>query len=190
VSTEPVASADWKPSDALDSRLGEPETLRFPDDWTLSESWQRAQTEVDHGGPINEAERMVYLEGSDSPKRVVFALSGRTLRAACDCASGRFRGFCAHLASCWWRWVRGEIDVHHLDTGRVYSTPPTWLRLDDDGDRDLSALSPAEMDAYLTCEVAAVGAREYARMTDRSPGTVGNLLRRAREKVGGEKRVE
>jgi len=36
-------------------------TLRFPEGWTLSRSWQRARTERDRGGPINDAERMVYL---------------------------------------------------------------------------------------------------------------------------------
>jgi len=180
-------SADWQPSEALDDRLGEPSTLRFPDGWTFSESWQRAQTEADAGGPITDAERMVFLEESESPHRVVFALASQTLRAECECASGRFRGWCAHLASCWWRWVRGEIVVTHLDTGREYRTPPAWLRLDEQGEPDLSDLSPAEMDAYLTCDLAEIGVRRYAEVTDRSPGTVGNLLGRARQKLEGQR---
>jgi hypothetical protein len=175
----------WDRSDALDDRLGEPDTLQFPEKWTLSESWQRAQTERDHGGPINEAERMVYLEESDGPHRVTFTLAGQTLRAECVCASGRFRGWCAHLASCWWRWVRGRLDVHHLDTGRVYTTPPAWLRFDAREDTDLSGLTAAELDAYLTCDLGGVGVREYADESGRSPGTVGNLLRRARDTLEG-----
>ncbi|MBO4248882.1 hypothetical protein IL252_13745 [Halomicrobium sp. IBSBa] len=51
----------------------------------------------------------------------------------------------------------------------------------------LEGLTPAELDAYLTCEWGDVGVREYARQTDRSPGTVGNQLRWAREKVGGQR---
>lgn len=178
-------SPTWERSEALDDRLGEPETLHFPESWTLSESWQRAQTERDRGGPLNEAERMVYLEESDSPHRVTFALAGQTLRAECACASGRFRGWCAHLASCWWRWVRGRLDVHHLDTGRVYRTPPAWLRLEARQDTDLSGLTAAELDAYLTCDLGGVGVREYANESGRSPGTVGNLLRRARDTLEG-----
>jgi len=174
----------FTPSDTLDDRLGSPDTLRFPEDWTLSTSWQRAQEEADHGGPVNDAERMVWLEDSDEPHRVVWALAGQDLHAECDCASGRFRGWCAHLASCWWRWVRGEIVVIHLDTGREYRTPPSWLDLDGRHDTDLSALSPAELDAYLACDVGDVGVRQWARHTDRSPGTVGNLLSRARRKLG------
>ncbi len=54
-----TASQSWEQSDALNDRLGEPSALRFPEDWTLSESWQRAQTERDRGGPVNDAERMV-----------------------------------------------------------------------------------------------------------------------------------
>jgi hypothetical protein len=119
---------DWTPSDALDDRLGRPETLRFPDDWTLTDSWRRAQTEADSGSRINDAERMVWLDESDEPHRVVWALSGNTLRAECDCASAQYRGWCAHLASCWWQWVRGQIVVSHLETGREYQMPPSWLR--------------------------------------------------------------
>jgi len=69
----------WEPSDDLDHQVGDPEALSMPDDWTLSTPWQRAQKESDEGGPINDAERMVYLSGSDYPHRVTFALRGRTL---------------------------------------------------------------------------------------------------------------
>jgi hypothetical protein len=40
------------------------------------------------------------------------------------------------------------------------------------------------LDAYLTCELGTTGVREYAHKTDRAPGTVGNLLARARRKEG------
>ena len=58
-------SPTWQRSTALDARLGDPQEMTFPEDWTLSESWQRAQTEDDHGGPTNDAERMVHLEDSE-----------------------------------------------------------------------------------------------------------------------------
>ncbi|ACV10991.1 RNA polymerase, sigma-24 subunit, ECF subfamily [Halorhabdus utahensis DSM 12940] len=51
---------------------------------------------------------------------------------------------------------------------------------------DLSALTPAEKDAYEAVEIEDYGVREFARKTGRRPGTVGNLLSRARGKVGGE----
>lgn len=38
--------------------------LTFPDGFENGESWQRAQTEADQGGWINDAERMVWLDGS------------------------------------------------------------------------------------------------------------------------------
>ena len=182
-------SPTWDPSDDLPDRLGGTPTLSMPDDWTLSTPWQRAQEETDEGGPINDAERMVYLSGSDYPHRVTFALDGADLFAECDCKAHRFNdGWCSHVASLWWQWVTGEIVVHHLETGREYPAPPCWLSLDDDRTDLPTDLNPAELDAYLTCDLGDVSVREFARYTDRSPGTVGNLLRWAREKVGGEQR--
>jgi DNA-directed RNA polymerase specialized sigma24 family protein len=76
--------------------------------------------------------------------------------------------------------------VSHLDTGRDYPRPPSWLRLDDERGRSAyDHLTPAELDAFLTCDLGDLGVREYADITARAPGTVGNLLRRAREKAGG-----
>jgi len=49
---------------------------------------------------------------------------------------------------------------------------------------DLSELSDAERHAYETIEQGDTGVREYARAEGVSPGTVSNLLRRAREKLG------
>ncbi|MFB6188491.1 MAG: SWIM zinc finger family protein [Halapricum sp.] len=180
-------SRSWQSSDDLDEPIGGSPTLSMPDDWTLSTAWQRAQDEEDRGGPINDAERMVRLSGSESVHRVTWALRGRTLIADCGCRGHQYHGgWCAHVASLWWAWVRGEIVVSHLDTGREYPLPPTWLRLDDDPAR-YDDLAPAQLDAYLACQLGDVGVREYARQTGRAPGTLGNHLRRARETLEGDR---
>lgn len=49
---------------------------------------------------------------------------------------------------------------------------------------DLQRLSPAQRRVYLACVEGEYGVREYARETGRSPGTVGNLLGRARDRLG------
>jgi len=182
-----LGSRSWQPSDDLPNRLGGPPTFSMPepDDLTGSTPWERAQTESDSGGPINDAERMVRLTGSDYAHRVTWALRGRTLLADCDCKAHRFNGgWCSHVAILWWQWTRGRIVVSHLDTGRDYPAPPAWLQLDDDPDR-FDDLTSAELDAYLHCDLGSVGVREYATHTGRSPGTVGNLLGRARDTLGG-----
>lgn len=51
---------------------------------------------------------------------------------------------------------------------------------------DLSALTDAEREVYEAVEQGEYGPRGYARETERSPGTVSNLLRRARRKLGLE----
>lgn len=51
---------------------------------------------------------------------------------------------------------------------------------------DLSELTDAQREVYEAIEKDGYGAREYARKTDRSPGTVSNLLRRARRRLGEE----
>jgi len=53
-------------------------------------------------------------------------------------------------------------------------------------EENLSELTEAEREVYQAVEQDGIGPREYARKTGRSPGTVGNLLARARRKVGGE----
>lgn len=51
--------------------------------------------------------------------------------------------------------------------------------------RDLSALSPTERKAYLAVEEGDSGVREFQREQEwSSPGTVSNVLRRARRKLG------
>lgn len=65
------------------------------------------------------------------------------------------------------------------------------LALDDFADElpddpDLSVLTDAELSAYETCVLGDHGVREYARETERRPGTVGNLLRRARRRLDGD----
>jgi len=52
----------------------------------------------------------------------------------------------------------------------------------DDGP-DLSDLTDAEREAYDAVVLGDFGVREYARDTSRSPGTIGNLLSRARDKL-------
>jgi len=48
---------------------------------------------------------------------------------------------------------------------------------------DLEDLTDAEEEIYRAVEIRGRGPREVARRTGRAPGTVGNLLARAREKV-------
>lgn len=52
-----------------------------------------------------------------------------------------------------------------------------------DFEPDLSKLTPAERDAYQAVYERGISGREYARQTDRSWGTVSNLLMRVREKL-------
>jgi len=55
---------------------------------------------------------------------------------------------------------------------------------------DLIGLSDAQREVFEAVEQDGYGVREYARKTGRSPGTVGNLLRRARQRLdedGGQK---
>lgn len=52
-------------------------------------------------------------------------------------------------------------------------------------EEDLSPLTDAEREVYEAVEQDDFGMREYARKTGRSPGTVGNFLRRARRRLNG-----
>ena len=47
----------------------------------------------------------------------------------------------------------------------------------------LEILSEAELEAYEAVDLGTSGVREFARETDRKPGTISTLLRRARRKV-------
>jgi DNA-directed RNA polymerase specialized sigma24 family protein len=51
---------------------------------------------------------------------------------------------------------------------------------EEDGLRDLSELTDAEREVYIAVERDGTPVRQVARATDRRPGTVGNLLKRAR----------
>ena len=55
-----------------------------------------------------------------------------------------------------------------------------------DSDVDLSRLTEGQRRAYVAVRLNGVGVREHARQTDREPGTVGNLLRRAEKRLDGE----
>lgn len=57
-------------------------------------------------------------------------------------------------------------------------------RFADRGDDADAGLTDAERDVWTAVEQGDNGVREFARKTERSPGTVGNLLSRARAKVG------
>lgn len=48
---------------------------------------------------------------------------------------------------------------------------------------DLRPLTEAEREAYVACRIEGTGVREFARDTDRRPGTIGNLLARAEAKL-------
>jgi len=177
------ASRVWEASPDLPTQIGGPPTFSMPATLTGDTSWERAYLEDDEGGPVNDAERMVYLSGSDYPHRCLWALQGRTLVADCDCEAHRYRdGWCPHVASLWWQWITGRLSVTHVETGREYPVPPAWLQLDDDPTR-YDDLTPASLDAYLTCDLGSLGVREYARYSGRSPGTVGNLLASARDSI-------
>lgn len=61
------------------NRLGEPDRLRFPSDWTLSTSWRRAQAAPSNVTPRNPAEFEVLMGREDdetalSRHSVLFAL--------------------------------------------------------------------------------------------------------------------
>ena len=49
----------------------------------------------------------------------------------------------------------------------------------------LQRLTDAEREVYIAVEKDGIGVRELARETERRPGTVGNLLKRARLRLDG-----
>ena len=114
----------------LNRRLGSPDRLRFPDGWTMSTSWQRAQSADAMTERVTPAEWDVLL-GSGDCHRVLFTLLDGDVRAECDCAGHKHRTWCAHVARLWWRWVRGDLVVVDLDSGSRFQTPPEWVRVDD-----------------------------------------------------------
>jgi hypothetical protein len=120
----------------LERQLGEPSRLSFPEDWTLSSSWQRAQAAPAVVGPVNAAEFDVllgYVDRDDwgDRHRVLFAIYDGEIRAECDCEAHRWRDWCAHIAHLWWRWSRDDLGVVDLDTDKTHLSPPWWLTVDD-----------------------------------------------------------
>jgi hypothetical protein len=113
----------------IDAELGGPTPLRFPEDWTLSSSWQRAQDERAHVGPTGPARFSVIL-GTGARHRVTFTLKGGELLSDCDCKAHQYREWCAHVAVLWWKWCRSQLAVTDLDTGRTHLSPPWWLSVD------------------------------------------------------------
>lgn len=120
----------------VENRVGEPPRLTFPEDWTNSTSWKRAQAAPAECGPANAAEfdvLMGYTDGRDdlAHHRVLFVLLDGSLRAECPCNGYSYRGFCAHVAYLWWRWVRSDLAVTDLDSGKTHLSPPWWLSVPD-----------------------------------------------------------
>lgn len=119
-------------AERIDRKLGDPPRLTFPEDWTLSTSWQRAQAAPAECGPVNAAEFDVLMGYCDSDElgdkhRVLFAIYNGQIRADCDCEAHRWNDWCAHVAYLWWRWVRSDLGVTDLDTGKTHLSPPWWL---------------------------------------------------------------
>jgi hypothetical protein len=57
-----MSQVEQPPSDALSGRLGEPPEFTFPEGWTLSGAWQRAQCAESHFGAVDDAHFDVLLE--------------------------------------------------------------------------------------------------------------------------------
>jgi len=131
-----LSRAQQPPSSPLDGYHGEPPKLTFPDGWTLSDAWQRAQRADPHLGPVDAAHFDVLLSRPDSGDwgsrhRVLFAIQNGALRAECDCKSFTHRDWCAHVAVLWWRWVREQLGVRDLDADDTHLSPPWWLAIHD-----------------------------------------------------------
>jgi len=131
-----VETAVEEHREQIANRLGEPERLRFPSDWTFSTSWRRAQAAESDVSPANPAEFDVllgYVDDRDkiTHHRVLFALYGGDLVAECECDGWSYRGWCAHVAVLWWNWSRDQLGVKNLDTGRTYLSPPWWFDITD-----------------------------------------------------------
>ncbi len=134
-----MSRAQQPPGSPLDGYIGEPPKLTFPDGWTLSGAWRRAQTADAHLGPVDAAHFDVLLSRPEavsgdwgSKHRVLFAIQNGALRADCDCKSYLHRGWCAHVATLWWRWTREQIGVTDLDADHVHLSPPWWLSIEDE----------------------------------------------------------
>jgi hypothetical protein len=111
--------------------------LEFPQKWTLSTQWHRAQASPAECGPVNDAEFDVLIGYPDSDDlgdrhRVTFTIHEGELLAHCDCHAWTYHDWCTHVAHLWWRWSRNQLSVTDLDTGDVHETPPWWLRVDDE----------------------------------------------------------
>jgi hypothetical protein len=130
-----MSRSQQPPGGPLDGYLADPPELTFPEDWTLSGAWQRAQSAEAHFGPVDDAHFDVLLERESGDwgdkHRVLFAIQNGQLRADCDCKSYQHRQWCAHVAHLWWRWSRDQLGVHDLDADDTHLSPPWWLTVDD-----------------------------------------------------------
>lgn len=113
--------------------IGGPEPLTLPAGWTLTTSWERAQTSEATVNAVNDASFMVRLDSGDV-HRVAFVVDDGTLRADCDCGRWHYHDWCAHVAHLWWRWARARLVVHDLDADRPRQMPPAWLTVERESD--------------------------------------------------------
>jgi hypothetical protein len=128
MSEAPTPEAVQYPPGYIEPLTGE-DDLRFPEGYTLTTSWQRAQSEPLEVSPINDHEAMVRL-GEGSYHRAVWYLSGTSLRARCDCQGYQHNDRCAHLYALFWEWVNGELITPEPEHDREHHHPPEWLSVE------------------------------------------------------------
>ena len=126
--------------DALEDRLGPPPRLVFPEQWTLSGAWKRAQAAEAYLGPTEDRAHFDVLLGRKDgdmgdKHRVLFAIHNGALCAECDCTAWTYREWCAHVAVLWWRWIRERIAVTDLDAEETHLSPPWWLSIPEEDSR-------------------------------------------------------
>lgn len=121
-------------SERANATIGGPQKLVFPDGWTFTASWRRAQSSTAKKNPLNEAEWMVQIDDGE-PHRTTFVVEEGDLRADCDCDGWHFRDWCAHVAHLWWSWTRGLAVVTDIDSDKSLLMPPAWLSVETEGER-------------------------------------------------------
>jgi len=99
----------------LQNEITQPPILRFPSDWQLSGSWQRAQeadSVLGSDGPLRFSVMIRRDSGEWGTRHhVLFCIHDGELRSECDCKGWKHRQWCSHVALLWWRWVRQDLGV-------------------------------------------------------------------------------
>jgi hypothetical protein len=114
----------------IETQIGPPYPIEFSDGWTLSTSWERAQTQAATVGSVDPARFRVLLPDGSDAHRVTFTIHDGDLVHQCDCKGWQYARPsepCAHVLHLWWRWCLGRAAVVDLATGRTHLTPPWWL---------------------------------------------------------------